>query len=77
LFEKNERDRVRRLKYYNCGLDLLKNSVRNPSSYDNFNNKNELLHRFYGITKNDENFIVQIKENKRTKRKDLISIYPE
>ena len=77
LFEKSEKDRVRRLRYYECGLDLIASSVRNPESYDNFKNKNELLHRFYGITKNKEKFVVQIKENKRTKRKDLISIFPE
>jgi len=77
LFEKNEKDRTRRLKFYNCAIDLIRNSSTSPVSRENFKNKDELLHRFYGKTKNKECFIVQIKENKRSKRKDLISIYPE
>jgi len=77
LFDKQEKDRVRRLKYFGCAMDLIKNSNYNPVSRENFQKKDEILHRFYGKTKTDENFIVQIKENKRTKRKDLISIYPE
>ena len=77
LFQKQEKDRVRRLKFYDCALDLIKNSSSNPESRENFQKKNELLHRFYGITKNKEKFVVQIKENKRTKRKDLISMYPD
>jgi len=76
LFDKNEKDRVRRLKFYDCALDLIKNSTYDPESRENFQKKGELLHRFYGITTNREKFVVQIKENKRTKRKDLISIYP-
>lgn len=77
LFQKQEKDRVRRLRFYDCALDLIKNSSCNPESRENFQKKNELLHRFYGVTKNKEKFVVQIKENKRTKRKDFISIYPE
>ncbi len=77
LFEKREKDRVRRLKFYDCALDLIKNSTHDPETRENFQKKDELLHRFYGVAKNGEKFVVQIKENKRTKRKDLISIYPE
>ena len=77
MFDKNEKDRVRRLRYYDCALDLIKNSNYDPVSRENFQKKDELLHRFYGVAKNNEKFVVQIKENKRTKRKDLISIYPE
>lgn len=77
LFDKNAKDRTRRLRFFNCALDLMRNSSHNPNTADNFKKKDELLHRFYGITKNKEKFVVQIKENKRTRRKDLISIYPE
>lgn len=76
LFEKHEKDRVRRLKYFNCALDLLRNSTYNPETRENFKQKNELLHRFRGTVGTD-NFIVQVKENKRSKRKDFISVYPE
>lgn len=76
LFEKHEKDRMRRLKFFDCAIDLIKNSNFDPETRENFKKKDELLHRFCGITKNKEVFVVQIKENKRTKRKDLISIYP-
>lgn len=76
LFDKREKDRVRRLKFYDCALDLIRNSNFDPETRENFQKKDELLHRFHGITKNSERFVVQIKENKRSKRKDLISIYP-
>lgn len=58
LFEKHEKDRVRRLKYFDCALDLIRNTMLNPETKDNFQMKNELLHRFYGTTKNGEEFIV-------------------
>ena len=77
LYQKREKDRVRRLKFFNCAIELIKNSIKNPQTTENFKQKKELLYRFYGCTRNKDKFIVQIKENKRTKRKDLISIYPE
>ncbi len=77
LFEKGEKDRTRRLKFYDCAIDLMRNSSQSPVTRENFKNKDELLHRFYGKSKGGQAYIVQIKENKRTKRKDLISIYPE
>jgi len=77
LYEKQEKDRTRRLKFFDCAMDLIRNSTENPVTRENFRKKDELLHRFYGETKNKEKFIVQIKENKRTKRKDFISVYPE
>ena len=77
LFKKNEKDRLRRLRFLECALDLIINSNFDPVTRENFQKKDELLHRFYGSTTNKDKFVVQIKENKRTKRKDLISIYPE
>ena len=77
LFGKHQGDRTRRIKYMGCAIDLIKNSVLDPSTKENPNNRSELLHRFSGITKNKDIFHVQIKENKRTGRKDLISIFPE
>lgn len=77
LFEKSEKDRVRRLKFYICAIDLIRNTSLSPVSRQNFQNNDEILHRFYGKTKGGEKFIVQIKENKRSNRKDFISVYPE
>lgn len=76
IYGKIEKDRIRRLKFYGCAIDLIKNSNHDPETRENFKKKDELLHRFYGLLGSGEKFVVQIKENKRTKRKDLISIYP-
>ena len=77
LWGKNWRDRVRRLKYYPCALDLIKNSRGDPTSKQNPNNSAEILHRFAGITRTKELFFIQIKEDKKTDQKSLISIFPE
>lgn len=77
LYQKYEKDRVRRLRYFDCAMDLVRYSTYSPTSINNNKNKNEILHRFFGMVKTGEKFIVQIKENKKTNRKDLISIYPD
>jgi len=51
LFEKsNWRDRVRRMKYFACGVDLIQQSRFEPKTKENPNKPSELLHRFYGMT---------------------------
>ena len=78
LFAKeNWRDRSRRLKYFPCALELIKNSRIEPVSKENPNKPNEILHRFTGITKNNDLFFVQIKEDKRVGQKWLISTFPK
>lgn len=76
LYDKREKDRTRRLKFFACAMDLIKNSACSPTTKDNPNKKDEILYRFTGVTKNQDYFRVQIKENKRSKRKDFISIIP-
>ena len=77
LNQKSPRDRLRRLKFLSCAFDLIENSRNKPLSKPNPKNKNELLHRFGGVTKDNELFYIQIKENLKTKRKDFISVFPE
>ena len=77
LFTKNWRDRTRRLRQYPCALDLIKNSHVEPISRTNPNKKSEMLHRFSGINSNGVHFYVQIKEDKRSGEKHLMSIFPE
>ncbi len=72
----NQNDKVRRLKFFACGLELIQNSRFEPTSKENPNKLSEILHRFIGITKNKEIFKVQIKEDKRSGEKFLISIFP-
>jgi len=77
LWAQNWRDRVRRLKYYSCALDLIKNSKSDPISKENPNKKSEILHRFAGTTKDKELFFVQIKEDKRSGEKHFMSVFPK
>lgn len=51
LHQKSFKERVRRLKYFPCALDLLKNSRVEPVSFENPNNRSEILHRFIGMSK--------------------------
>lgn len=76
LSQKIPVDRVRRLKLYSCAIDLLRHSVYSPEISQNPNKPNEALYRLAGVTKDGVPFYVQIKENKRTNRKDFISVFP-
>lgn len=76
LEEKSFRDRTRRLKFFSCAIELIKNSHYPPISKPNVDRKIEVLHRFTGISPTNEIFFVQIKENIKTKRKYLISVFP-
>jgi len=72
----NHRDKVRRMKYFPYAVDLIQNSRADPISKENPDRKSEILHRFTGETQAGEIFFVQIKEDKRTGKKWLISVFP-
>lgn len=77
LFDKpNWRDRMRRLKYFPCAIELIRESKFDPESKENPNKRTEILHRFGGVTKENDMFFVQVKEDKRSGQKFLISIFP-
>jgi hypothetical protein len=77
LFEKrNWKDRVRRMKYFGCAIELIQHSRFAPITKRNPNNPTEILYRFYGITADNELFCVQIKEDEKKKQKFLISVFP-
>lgn len=77
LFDKpNWKDRIRRLKYFPCAIELIQKSKFEPESKENPNKRTEILHRFGGVTSENDMFFVQIKEDKRTGQKFLISIFP-
>ena len=77
LLDKRENDRLRRLKFFDCAMDLIRNTTYEPTTKENPNKRSEVLHRFAGITSNNEIFYVQIKEDKASGRKDLLSMFPE
>lgn len=72
----NWRDRTRRLKYYPCAIELIRNTAFEPTSKENPNKKSEILHRFAGITKEKDVFFIQVREDKRTGQKWLMSVFP-
>ena len=74
--KKNFRDKVRRMKYFSCAIELMKNSRFDPITKENPNRSSELLHRFAVITCEKDLFFVQIKEDKRTGKKRLLSVFP-
>ncbi len=76
LLEKSHKERVRRLKFLPCAVDLIRNSKIAPTSKENIDKIDEMLHRFVGQTKEKEIFFVQIKENKKSGKKYLISCFP-
>lgn len=64
------------MKFFACGVELIQKSRYEPVSKKNPNKSGEILHRFAGATKDNELFFVQIKEDKSTSKKFLISVFP-
>lgn len=78
LHEKlNHRDKTRRAKLFPCAIELIQHTRFDPATKESLEQENTLLHRFLGKTKDGQSFFVQIKENKRTREKWLISIFPQ
>ena len=76
LHQKNLKDKARRLKLYCCALDLIKNCKVEPSSKEDPNRYGIILHRFAGVSADKQKFFLQIKENKNSDEKVLISVFP-
>lgn len=76
LEQKDWGDRARRIKLFPCGIDLIRNTTFSPVVVVEAQRPRELLYRFTGMTNEGEMFLVQIKENQRSNRKDLMSIFP-
>lgn len=68
--------RVRRLKYLPCAVELIQKSHLMPEIHLKRNHPHEQYYRFNGIAPNGVEFAVQIKENLRSKRKELMSVFP-
>ncbi len=74
LNQKNHADRKRRLKFFECAIELIKNSKGKPI-YENRDQINkEAFYRFIGY-KDGKYFIVQIKEDLKRKQKFLMSVF--
>jgi len=71
LNQKSRRERLRRLPYYKCGLDLLINTKLSPE----VKTGSQSMFRFYGKTADNKPLCVQVKQSNRN-QKHLISIFP-
>lgn len=69
--------RARRLKYLPCAIELIQRSRNEPISKQNVDRPREILHRFAGRARDGRLFFVQIKEDKWTDRKELMSVFPK
>lgn len=77
LYEKkNFKDKIRRMKYFPCAIELIEKSRAEPTSKENPNRRTEILHRFAGATRDKEIFFVQIREDKKNNQKWLMSSFP-
>jgi len=77
LFEKNHKERVKRLRYFEAALYLIRHSRNHPTIEKRETNKKQIFYRFAGLTKNKELFYVQIKENKKTGSKYFMSCFAD
>lgn len=68
--------RTRRLKYLPCAIELLRKSRHQPERYRKREQEKEVYYRFFGISPNGIEFVVQVKGNEKTNRKELLSVFP-
>ncbi|MDR1797863.1 MAG: hypothetical protein LBR44_10630 [Clostridiales Family XIII bacterium] len=76
LHQKQHSDRARRLKFYQCALDLIRNTRFDPDFKDKAVKGRVTYYRYYGKAKSGESFIVQIYKDKRG-NKYFLSCFPE
>jgi hypothetical protein len=76
LNQKNQNDRRRRLVYYRCAIDLLRNSTCDPEMKINPNGKREMVYRFAGRSSDGYLFMVQVKRDERSDNKYFMSVFP-
>lgn len=75
LMQKHPKERRKRLKFYRAAIDLLRNSTTTPDTIFSEAEKDTMLHRFYGRTKDGKEYCVQVKNDKRSGRKDFMSVF--
>lgn len=75
LNRKSNKQRVSRLKYLACAIELISKSRNKPISKVNPNKKSEVLHRFAGLSGDRKLFFVQIKEDTRKKKLYFMSVF--
>lgn len=69
-------DRARRLKYFPCALEVLRKSRHNPTTFVDINQPDIIKHEFVAIAPDGVRFSVIIQEDRKTDKKQLLSLYP-
>ena len=77
LFQKHRPDQARRARFFLCAIDLLRNTTNDPDTIFSKGSPGELLYRFIGESSEGELFYVQVRQNKKTSRKDFMSVFPK
>ncbi len=75
IMQKHLKERTRRLRFYRAAIDLIRNSMGDLETHIDTKQNGIYLHRFYGKTKSGIEFCVQIKEDRRSGRKDFMSVF--
>ncbi|KPJ56004.1 hypothetical protein AMJ49_05930 [Parcubacteria bacterium DG_74_2] len=76
LNQKKPKERFKRLKYFAAALEVIRYSRNRPIFKQNPNRKTEILYRFAGLTKEKDFFLIQIKEDRKNKKKYFMSCFP-
>lgn len=77
VMQKGRKSRTSSLKLYNAAIDLLRKSRCEPETLLKADLPRVILYRFYGTTKDKIEYCVQVKQDKRSGRKDFMSVFPK
>ncbi len=75
IMQKHRGTIFKRLKFYKAAIDVIRNSTASPETHIDTKQDTVYLHRFYGQTRSGIEFCVQIKEDRRSGRKDFMSVF--
>ena len=76
LAQKRAADQVRRARLLPAAIELLRHTQIAPETIIENKYANDILFRFSGITNDGVKFYVQVRQNKKTGRKDFMSVFP-
>ena len=62
VMQKRLKERTRRLRFYRAALDVLRHSQITPETTFNADDRNILLHRFYGVTKDASTSVYRLRK---------------
>ena len=77
LHQKNKNERERRVSLFPVAVEFISNSKSEPILTAKGVKSSEIFYRFTAVTKDTQIFFIQIKENKKSGQKWLMSIFPE